>query len=82
MRCTLLSMFSPCSPYVLPMPFTRSFASSALVGKGHRKGRSPASNALAGKGYRKGRSLSDCALHRDRTPMALDDLGRNVQPHA
>src|SRR5258708_24553307 len=37
---------------------------------------------LPGKGHRKGRSFPDGAVHRDRSPMALDDLRHNVQPHA
>ncbi len=35
-----------------------------------------------GKGDRKGRAFSDLAVHRDRSSMALDDLGHNVEPHA
>src|SRR6266849_3534439 len=37
---------------------------------------------LPGKGYRKGGALADCAVHHDRSPMALDDLRHNVQSHA
>src|SRR5216684_6548608 len=37
---------------------------------------------LPGKGYRKGGALADFAVHHDRSPMALDDLCHNVQPHA
>src|SRR5258708_19989815 len=37
---------------------------------------------LPGKGHRKGRSFPDGAVHGDRSPMALDDLGHNVEPHA
>src|SRR5260221_13381870 len=37
---------------------------------------------LPGKGYRKGGALPDFAVHHNRSPMALDDLRHNVQPHA
>src|SRR5258708_12546995 len=37
---------------------------------------------LEGKGHRKGRSFPNFAVHGDRSPMALDDLCHNVQPHA
>src|SRR5258708_25315096 len=37
---------------------------------------------LSGKGPRKGGSFPDFAVHGDRSPMALDDLRHNVQPHA
>src|SRR5258708_8556952 len=37
---------------------------------------------LAGQGHRKGRSFPDGAVHRDSSPMALDDLRHNVEPHA
>src|SRR5258708_9831895 len=37
---------------------------------------------LEGKGHRKGRSFPNFAVHGDRSPMALDDLRHNVQPHA
>jgi len=37
---------------------------------------------LPGKGYRKGGAFPDCAVHRDGSPMTLDDLRHNVQPHA
>src|SRR5258708_24783161 len=37
---------------------------------------------LEGKGHLKGRSSSNFAVHGDRSPMALNDLGHNVQPHA
>src|SRR5258708_2276431 len=37
---------------------------------------------LAGQSHRKGRSFSDFTLHRNSSPMTLDDFCDNVQPHA
>src|SRR5258708_38343790 len=37
---------------------------------------------LAGQGHRKGRALPDGAVHRNGSPMALDDFRDNVEPHA
>src|SRR5258708_6897384 len=37
---------------------------------------------LPGQGHGKGRAFSDGALHRNGSPMALDDLRHNVEPHA
>jgi hypothetical protein len=34
-----------------------------------------------GEGDRKGRAFPDLAVHADGTPMTLDDLRRDVQPH-
>jgi hypothetical protein len=35
-----------------------------------------------GEGDRKGGAFPDFAVHADGSPMTLDDLGHNVQPHA
>ncbi|EFH82750.1 hypothetical protein Krac_3596 [Ktedonobacter racemifer DSM 44963] len=35
-----------------------------------------------GKGHRKCGAFSNVAVYRDDSPMALDDLGHNIEPHA
>src|SRR5260370_19656915 len=35
----------------------------------------------AGQGHREGGACSNLAVHRDGSPMALDDLSHNVEPH-
>src|SRR5258707_5528720 len=43
---------------------------------------SSAQASLTGQGHGKGRSFSDSALHRNGSPVMLDDLRHNVEPHA